>query len=222
VTAPSAVGFAEVLQGTPSAETVRASDIAVTLALTADELRTLMADNADLVTGLFATLTEGMASSAVPVHNTSAAAELEQLAIGGLSPIEKVLALQRVPLFRRVSAEEMRQLADIASAVQMKAGETLFPESAPPALWLILSGELRLEDSAGEAAQTARGGDVVGSSHTMAGRSLGRAAEVVRSGVALRIDHDELFDVLGERPELLRQMFASLFRMREAEQAVGA
>jgi len=215
VTAPAAIGFAEVLQGNPSAEAIRTSDVAITLALSAEELRTLMADNADLVTGLFATLSDAMARAALPVHNASAAAELEQLAAGGLSPIEKVLALQRVPLFRRVSADEMRQLADIASVVEMKPGETLFPESASPALWLILSGELRLENSAGEPPAVARGGDVVGSTHTMAGLSLGRSAEVVRSGVALRIDHDDLFDVLGERPELLRQMFASMFRMRE-------
>ena len=215
VTAPAAIGFAEVLQGTPGAETVRTSDVAVTLALTAEGLRTLMSDNADLVTGLFATLAEGMSAPDLPVHATTAASELEQLAIGGLSPIDKVLALQRIPLFTRVSADEMRHLADITSTVPMKAGETLFPESAPPAVWLILSGEVTLGNSGGEAAQTARGGDVIGSAHTMAGRSLGRSADVTRSGVALRIDHDDLFDVLGERPELLRQMFASVFRMRE-------
>ena len=32
------------------------------------------------------------------------------------------------------------------------------------------------------------------------------------AGVALRIVREELFDVLGERPELLRQMFAAMFR----------
>jgi CRP-like cAMP-binding protein len=35
---------------------------------------------------------------------------------------------------------------------------------------------------------------------------------VVRPGVALKIDRDDLFDILGERPELLRQMFAGMFR----------
>jgi hypothetical protein len=35
---------------------------------------------------------------------------------------------------------------------------------------------------------------------------------VVQSGVALRIAREDLFDVLGERPELLRQMFAAMFR----------
>ena len=46
----------------------------------------------------------------------------------------------------------------------------------------------------------------------MAGRSLGRAAKVVADGIALKIDREDLFDVLGERPDLLRQMFAGMFK----------
>ena len=42
---------------------------------------------------------------------------LRELARSGLTPVEKVLALQRVPLFARVTADEMRHLADIAAAV---------------------------------------------------------------------------------------------------------
>ena len=40
---------------------------------------------------------------------------------------------------------------------------------------------------------------------------LGRSAEVLRSGVALRIDRDDLFDLLGQRPELMRQLFEGMF-----------
>ena len=36
---------------------------------------------------------------------------------------------------------------------------------------------------------------------------------MTRGGVALRIDRDELFDLLGERPELLRQLFEGMFRI---------
>jgi AAA family ATP:ADP antiporter len=218
VTAPAALGFAEVLQGTPASETVRTTGIVVTLALTAEEVQTLLADNADLVEGLFATLAESGGPADGILQRTDAASELEQLAAGGLSPIDKILALQRVPLFERVSPDEMRHLAEIASVVQMAAGETLFPESALPALWVILSGEVVLEASNGEPSLTAKGGDVIGSIGTMAGRPLDRAAAVTRNGTALRIDHDDLFDLLGERPELLRQMFARMFRMRETEQ----
>jgi hypothetical protein len=47
------------------------------------------------------------------------------------------------------------------------------------------------------------------------------AGTVVTAGVALRIVREELFDVLGERPELLRQMFAAMFR-RAADPAFAS
>jgi hypothetical protein len=39
---------------------------------------------------------------------------------------------------------------------------------------------------------------------------------VLAGGRALRIDGEELFDLLGQRPALLQQLFAALFRARVA------
>jgi AAA family ATP:ADP antiporter len=211
IDAPAALGFAEGLQGTSVRETLRTSGVAVTLSLTADELRTLLSDNTELIGGLFATIAD-RSEDPRPVQSTGAAAELEQLGEGGLTPVEKILALQRVPLFARVSAGEMPRLASIAETVTMTQGTALFVASAPAGIWLILSGEVSLESEQGPPA-TARAGDVIGVSATMAGRSLGRAASVLRGGLALRIDHDPLFDALGANAELLREMFAGIFRL---------
>ena len=210
VDAPAALGFDEALQGQPMRETIRTADVAVTLALTSEELRTLLADNTDLVTGLFATLVERTEMHGMVVQSTGAEAELGQLGAGGLSPIEKVLALQRVPLFSRASAEEMRAVADLATSVEMTEGTVLFQQSAPQAFWLILSGEVGLDGPGRH--QTARGGDTIGALQMMAGRPLGLSAPVTASGIALRVNRSDLFELLGERPELLRQMFAALFR----------
>ena len=212
IEAPATLGFVEAMAGLSMPETIRTSGTAVTLALTVDELRTLLADNTDLVSGLFVTLAERIQEPDRPVHPTKAARELEQLAAGGLSAIDRVFALQYVPLFARVSAEEMQNLAAVAAPIQMSAGSVLFPESAPPAIWLELTGEVLLESSSGQPPATARGGDIIGSVNTMAGKSLGRSAKVIQAGIALKIDREDLFDVLGERPDLLRQMFAGLFK----------
>jgi CRP-like cAMP-binding protein len=212
VDAPAALGFVEAMAGLAMPETIRTTGSTVTLALTVDELRTLLADNTDLVSGLFATLAERSEDAEKPVRATGAARELEQLAQGGLTSIERVFALQYVPLFSRVSADEMQHVATVAGPVKLAAGTVLFPESAPPALWLLLGGEVTLESSTGQPAATARGGDTIGSAATMAGRNVGRSARVVRDGLALKIDREDLFDVLAERPDLLRQMFAGLFR----------
>jgi HEAT repeat protein/CRP-like cAMP-binding protein len=212
IEAPAALGFVEALAGLPMPETYRTSGSAVTLVMTVEELRTLLADNTDLVSGLFATLAEQSEEGERMVRDTQARGELEQIANGGLTAIDRVFALQYIPLFRRVSVEEMQHIAAIATPVEMNVGTVLAPASAPPALWLLLTGEVSLDSAKGEPLLTARGGEIIGSANTMAGKNLGRSIKVTRGGFALKIDRDDLFDVLGERPDLLRQMFAGMFR----------
>ena len=214
---PTALGFTEALSGAPMASTVRTDGLAVTLAMSRGELRSLLADNTDLVSGLFATLSSAPPGVSGTIQSTAAAADLGQLAAGGLSPVEKVLALQRVPLFARVAADEMRQLADVATPVTLQRGAELFTTSAPAALWLVLSGAVVLKGSAPETPPiSVRGGEVIGSLEVMSGRSLGLAAEVIEDGLALRLDREDLFSLLSERPELLRQIFSGMFRVDAA------
>ena len=218
IEAAAALGFVQTLQGRPMRRSMRTMETAVTLALTAEELRTLLADNTDLVRGLFSTLAERVDTATVSnLQSTGAGHELEQLAAEGLLPIEKVLALQRVPVFSRIAVDEMRSLGDIAQTVTMTMGTALFAQSAPLALWLILSGEVSFEDTEGRQL-TARAGDIIGSLSMLSGQPVGRSADVLRSGIALRIDRDDLFDLLGQRPELMRQLFEGMF----AVEPVGA
>jgi CRP-like cAMP-binding protein len=219
IDAPAPLGFAEALQGKPMRESVRTTGLAVTLALTAEELRTLLADSTDLIAGLFATIVDRVGDT-YTVLATGAAPEFERLADGGITPVEKVLALQRVPLFARVSASEMPQLAAIAETTPMSAGSSLFDASAPAALWLLLTGEVSLDNGQGTPL-VARGGDVFGALPTIAGRPFGRSAAVTRSGVALRIGHDPLFDVLSANGELLRQIFAGTFHLEGTAVVAG-
>jgi CRP-like cAMP-binding protein len=78
---------------------------------------------------------------------------------------------------------------------------------------VILSGEVSLGDAKNGTEKSVGSGTIIGSLSMLSGRPLGCSADVLRSGVALRIDRDELFDLLGERPELLRQLFEGIFRI---------
>ena len=216
IAAPAALGFSEALSGMPMPETMRTDGLAVTLVMRRSELRTLLADNVDLVSGLFATLSATPPGVTATEARTAGAA-LEELARSGLTPVEKVLALQRVPLFARVVADEMRHLADITTAVDLTPGASPFTESAAPALWLMLSGEMALASSAANVPpRTVRSGDIMGALEVMSGEPLGLAAKVTQPGIALRLDRDDLFSLLSERPELLRQIFSALFRVDTA------
>ena len=223
IAAPAALGFAQALQGIPMRKTVRTADKAVTLAPTVDEFSTLLADNTDLVRGLFATLADRVdPATCSNLQSTGLTTELRQLAAEGLLPVEKILALQRLPVFARIAADEMTALAGISHTVVMNAGSSLFTESAPVALWVVLSGEVSLDD-AGGTHEVARAGDVIGSLSMLSGKPLSKHADVTRGGVALRLDRDELFDLLGERPELLRQLFEGMFKVgAEAAAAMPA
>jgi len=214
IEAAATFGFVEALQGTQTRRTVRTMGVAVTLALRAEELLTLLGDNTALVRGLFTTLADRVRpETASNVQATGAAQDLEPLTASGLRPVDKILALQRVPVFARISAEEMRALADITHTEQMIAGGPLFPPSAPVALRVIMSGEVALADAAAGGEVLARAGDVVGALCMLSGRPLNYSAAVVRGGLALRIDREDLFDLVAERPALLRQLFEGIFRM---------
>jgi CRP-like cAMP-binding protein len=223
IEAPAPLGFVQALQGVATRRTIRTVETTVTLAITVDELRTLLADNTDLVRGLFSTLADRVdPETCANVQSTESAPELQQIAADGVLPVERILALQRVPVFARIAADEMGALAGIAQTVMMTAGTSLFSESAPVALWLILAGELSLDDPADGTRIAAGPGDVIGSMCMLSGRPLGKSAAVVRSGAALRVDRDELFELLGERPELLRQLFEGMFRIGADAAAASA
>jgi ATP/ADP translocase/HEAT repeat protein/CRP-like cAMP-binding protein len=211
VSAPAPFGFMEILQSKPMRRTVRAAGRAVTLALTAEELRTQLAYNPELVRGLFATMA-GRAQKAGmrQVFPTGAARELEQLAANGLQPVDKVLAIQRVPIFKHLSAEEARNLAAITRTVEMTEGMVLFQAADRPAAWLIATGEVQLEADENRPAMVARGGDAIGSFAALGGPQVGQNARVTAAGIALHLDRDDLFELLGDRPEMLKQLFAGI------------
>ena len=81
--------------------------------------------------------------------------ELARLAAGQLTPIQKVLALQRISVFSRVSATEMRHLAAIVHQVELVENAVLSGEADPPVVCIVLSGVLLLEAPDGSRAHAA-------------------------------------------------------------------
>lgn len=211
LTAPASLGFMEALQSKPMRRTIRTSGVTVTLALTAEELRTQLAYNPELVRGLFATMATRAQKAGLPqVFPTGAAREMAQRGADGLQPVEKILAIEQVPIFSRLSAVEARHLAGITRTVEMREGTSLFQASDRPATWLILSGEVALDADESHPAAVARAGDAIGSFAALAGPRIGQTARVTRAGIALHIDREDLFELLGDRPDMLRQLFEGI------------
>ena len=223
---PAALGFEEALDGCLMEETIKTKEPTVSLALTYDQLRTLLADNTDLVQGLFRTLAERR--NARPGFIKAAGEmDLEQLT-GELSRMQRVLALQTIPLFAKVSGPEMLYLAAIAKQIPLEDGAVLADETGPFGLGIVLSGGLALTSpDRPEPVAQAGPGDAIGAYETLAGLASGTQVEklqltVTAAGSALQIEREELFDLLGQRPDLLQQIFAAIFDRRAPAARVTA
>ncbi|MBM3789942.1 MAG: cyclic nucleotide-binding domain-containing protein, partial [Acidobacteria bacterium] len=209
IESPAALAVREVLQGRPMGETVRSAGTAVCLALNAEEFHTILSLNIELIEGLF-----GMLAVANPdlagaaIHHGEASAELAALPAGELKPIDKALILGTVPLFSEVSADEMLWLAAISEEVPLTEGSALTQQGDRPALFVVVSGELTLTPAEGAAALTAGPSDAVGLQAALTGVPSAAKCTVRRHGRALRVDRDDLFDLLSQRPEMLQQLFS--------------
>jgi AAA family ATP:ADP antiporter len=213
IEAPATVAFGEVLQEKPMSATIRTTAKCVSLALHGQRYRTMLADNTELVQGLFRLLCDGtsMPTERVVDRGAPDAPSIAPVT-GSLKPIDKVLALGTIPLFSGIAAEDMLSLASIAEEVRLVPDSVLFRETDPPALHVLLSGELSLESPQDQPAVVVGPRDAIGIRETFARVPLSLRARVIRAGTALRIDQEDLFDLLGQRSSLLQQLFGALFR----------
>ena len=211
---PAAIAFEEVVQGAAMGETIRTTTRAITLSLSRDECRTLLAENTDLVQGLFRTIvTDASFTGQRTLLRGAGAHGMADMVGDGVSPIEKVLAMQRISTFAPMSTDDLLHLANVARRVTLDPKTPLFTSGDAPSLVVVLSGEISLE---AEGAETlvANESDAIGVIETLAGVPVGRTARVTMQGAALVVSHDDLFDLLGQRPALLQQLFAVLFGTR--------
>ena len=222
---PAALGFEEALDGRLMTESVKTSDRAVSLELRADQLGTLLADNTDLVQGLFRTLVERKRAKPGFIKGDG---PIEIDLPRRLTPIQKVLALQKIPLFSKVSGAEMLYVAAAATQIDLEKDAVLADETGPAGLSILISGSLALATPDGpEPVARAGPGDSVGVYETLAGLEsapqIGKLRIVAtEAGSVLQIPRDELFDLLGQRPILLRQIFAAIFNREPADARVSA
>ncbi|MEO5823800.1 MAG: Npt1/Npt2 family nucleotide transporter [Vicinamibacteraceae bacterium] len=227
---PSPLGLEEMLEERPHPETVRATETSVALQLAADEARGLLADNTDLVQGLFRWMLDHPAfgtgrlvlrgTADVPreggsIVDTGPPPDASQPG-GLLRPIDVVLALRRIPVFARSAVEARLALAAISHEERLEPNGVLVHASDPPAIRVVVEGELEAQEPGGEP-MTICPGDAVGVLETCAGLPIGANIRVTLPGRALRISHEDFFDLLGQRADLLQSLFATLFGARRAE-----
>jgi hypothetical protein len=130
-------------------------------------------------------------------------------------PVDTALLLRRHPFFAHASASQLMALQAAAREVPLAGGQALFEAHDPSACILTLDGALALEFD-GRGPQAAGPESVLGVAGTLAGAPWRQRAVVTRSGRALRVGRDDLFDVLTEHVDLLQGLFGAMWDRRRA------
>lgn len=129
-----------------------------------------------------------------------------------LTTIERVLALQKNPIFAEIPTDGLAHLAAIADEVEFNEKAPLFEEGTiPDACYLILAGSVELSRS-GTPALTVDEGEDIGVWALFDGEPHLYAAHAQKNTHALRIAQDDFYDLLADHTDIIQTLFRTLVR----------
>jgi hypothetical protein len=168
----------------------------------------MLSDNVVLAQGLLRTLLEAPRVGRSPVQAARSNIEPIIPRNSALQPLEKVILLEQNPFMSGATVSQLLEVARIARPAPLRRDAVLCTETDAAAIYYVLEGEIRLETGAADV--VAGPGSTIGFAETLAGVAIGWRLTVTRDGDALRIDRDDLFDVLADDVDLLRSLFSRL------------
>lgn len=115
-----------------------------------------------------------------------------------LTIVEKVIFLQDVDVFSEVPTEQLANLAAIADEVRIEGDHQLYrEEDASDAMYLVLSGRIRLHRGSTEV-KTAAPREAFGTWALFDDEPRVTAATALEDSELLRIDRDDFIEVLAD------------------------
>ncbi|WP_437309418.1 HEAT repeat domain-containing protein [Sorangium sp. So ce388] len=136
--------------------------------------------------------------------------------------IEKVLFLQRVPLFSRVAGDDLVALARGSLVVSLLRGDVIFRQGEPGgALYSIISGEVHLTLDGREIARLGAH-DVFGEMSLFDSEPRGSTAVVAEDTELLRVSAEDFHEAVRETAEIADAVIRVLNRrLREADRKLA-
>jgi CRP-like cAMP-binding protein len=108
--------------------------------------------------------------------------------------------------------QQLLELVAIAREVPLASGQVLLSERDRPAFYHVLHGDVHIHRD-GNAPVVVGPGATIGIAETLAGLPSSIRAVVAADGQALRLDRDELFDVLVNHVDLLQGVFSGVLNV---------
>ncbi|MBA3420514.1 MAG: Crp/Fnr family transcriptional regulator [Thermoleophilaceae bacterium] len=137
---------------------------------------------------------------------------------------EKTAELARFPIFESLSADELRQVADLAVPRRYEAGEVIFREGdRPDTCFIVRSGRVRItrRHSGGRILTLAElsAGEMFGELSMFDGEGRSATVEALEDTTTLALLERDVRRVLREHPEIAVKMLARLAsRLRAANE----
>jgi CRP-like cAMP-binding protein len=130
-----------------------------------------------------------------------------------LNLVEKVIALEAVPLFENLGPEQLTEIANIAHEVELPPRKPVLEDGKlPDSLYIILDGSVELRRS-GEALYTARQNEVLGAWALFEEDDpMPVTAQTLEDTRLLRISRDDFYDLLADNSEITSAIFSTLVR----------
>ena len=130
-----------------------------------------------------------------------------------LTTIDRVVALQRVPLFADVPGRTLASVAVRATEVEVGAGQVVIAQGAvEDHLFALVRGRLVATDG-DRVLRELEMGATVGELAALAPEPRSATVTALAPSLLLRIDRPVLDELLADHPELARGVITSLVRM---------
>jgi ATP/ADP translocase/HEAT repeat protein len=148
---------------------------------------------------------------------------LESVEVGMHSTIEKILLLRTVPLFERLSGEDLASLARLATGELREPGEIVFKEGERgDALYVIVRGAVEIRRGADDVIAVLRAPDVLGEMAVLDESPRSATATAVEGTELLCIGSEEFHEALRDRFEVADGVIRLLTqRLRAADQRIA-
>jgi CRP/FNR family transcriptional regulator, cyclic AMP receptor protein len=127
-----------------------------------------------------------------------------------LSPIDKVLCLQTVDVFKHATTEMLAYVGSIANEITAPSGHVIFSEDdISDAMYVVVSGRVRL-DKAGKEILTVGPGQSFGTWALLDKQPRMLTATAVDDVHLLRISSDDFYNLLSDHDEITPVIFKAV------------
>ena len=127
-----------------------------------------------------------------------------------LTPIDKVLCLQSVDVFKHATTEMLGYIGSIAQDVDAAKSQVVFAENdVSDAMYVVVNGRVRL-DKAGKEIMTAAAGQSFGTWALFDDQPRVMTATALEDVHLLKIRSEDFYDLLSDHDEITPVMFRAV------------